>query len=131
MYNPDYEQYYASLAASSAVSVQDTPSSFGAALSQFDDLQDDEEDRKPSIEYLDSLNDYRKRSRSREDEGTAKKIAKVEDVNDLHFGTDSGEMNGVTNGHTTVDTPMADGHIPEDDPLVHGSSVYLTLLSVG
>lgn len=29
--------------------------------------EDDEEDKKPNVEYLDSLNEYRKRSRSKED----------------------------------------------------------------
>jgi len=57
-----YDQYYASLAASA----QQTPvlenggSEFG----------EEEEDVKPSIEYLNSLNEYRKRSRSTDDVGT-------------------------------------------------------------
>ncbi|KIJ61552.1 hypothetical protein HYDPIDRAFT_96416 [Hydnomerulius pinastri MD-312] len=76
-----YDQYYASLAASNAASTQATPSGIGS-----EELEDEEE-QKPSVQYLDSLNDYRKRSRSQEDEGAAaKKLAKVEpeppDMND-------------------------------------------------
>ena len=57
----DYDQYYASLAASEAPSTLPTP-----GLGEFGE----EEDVKPNLEYLDSLNEYRKRSRSREDVGT-------------------------------------------------------------
>ncbi|KAH7886931.1 TFIIE alpha subunit-domain-containing protein [Phlebopus sp. FC_14] len=68
-----YDQYYASLAASNAASAQATPSWL-----ESEELEEEEE-RKPSVQYLDSLNDYRKRSRSQEDEGVAvKKAAKVE-----------------------------------------------------
>ncbi|KAL4071438.1 hypothetical protein V8B97DRAFT_1871035 [Scleroderma yunnanense] len=67
-----YDQYYASLAASNAASAQATPSALASELGE-------EEDQKPSIQFLDSLNEYRKRSRSVEDEGTAaKKIPKVD-----------------------------------------------------
>lgn len=73
-----YEQYYASLAASAAASAQATPSGLSApGSSDFDNVEEEEEeDKKPSVEYLNSLNDYRKRSRSHEDEGSAGK-AKV------------------------------------------------------
>ncbi|KDR80156.1 hypothetical protein GALMADRAFT_242417 [Galerina marginata CBS 339.88] len=80
-----YDQYYASLAASStAASAQATPTGTGVpssssnspdfpnSYSQLND--DDEEDRKPNVEYLDSLNAYRKRSRSQEDVGAASKL---------------------------------------------------------
>ena len=48
--------------------------------SDFDDFGNDDEDQKPSMEYIDSLNDYRKRSRSREDVGGSSrfKVPKVE-----------------------------------------------------
>ncbi|KIP06485.1 hypothetical protein PHLGIDRAFT_13874 [Phlebiopsis gigantea 11061_1 CR5-6] len=59
-----YDQYYASLAASAAPSAQDTP-----ALTNGSEFGEDDEDVKPSVEYLDSLNEYRKRSRSSEDTG--------------------------------------------------------------
>ncbi|KAF9234259.1 TFIIE alpha subunit-domain-containing protein [Melanogaster broomeanus] len=40
---------------------------------------EEEEELKPSVQYLDSLNGYRKRSRSQEDEGAAaKKLSKLE-----------------------------------------------------
>ncbi|KAI0066826.1 hypothetical protein BV25DRAFT_1867968 [Artomyces pyxidatus] len=69
-----YDQYYASLAASAAPSTTHTPSgdfSLGA--------DDFEEDRKPNIEYLDSLNEFNKRSRSREDDrDVGSKLARTE-----------------------------------------------------
>ncbi|EAU89646.2 transcription initiation factor TFIIE alpha subunit [Coprinopsis cinerea okayama7 len=71
------DRYYASLAAastpaSSTVSVAPTPAP--AVASEYGD---EEEDRKPAIEYLDSLNDYRKRSRSAEDIGGGSKTPKI------------------------------------------------------
>lgn len=82
-----YDQYYASLAASSTGSAQPTPPSQPES-SEFSDTNgkvsttgwlegQEEEDRKPKIEHLNSLNEYRKRSRSREDDGGMHKQAKV------------------------------------------------------
>lgn len=69
-----YDQYYASLAASS----QPTPILENGGS----DFGEEEEDVKPSIEYLNSLNEYRKRSRSTEDVGfsssnSGKKVVKL------------------------------------------------------
>ncbi|KAL0579246.1 hypothetical protein V5O48_002750 [Marasmius crinis-equi] len=105
-----YEQYYASLAASAAASAVATPSGLSApGSSDFDNLEE-EEDKKPSIEYLNSLNDYRKRSRSQEDVGSSGKTkqVKVEEVairangngivmnGDVHMGTTTVQAtNGV------------------------------------
>ncbi|KAG1786838.1 TFIIE alpha subunit-domain-containing protein [Suillus plorans] len=93
----DYcDQYYASLAASNAVSSQNTPRS-GLGSEELE-----EDDQKPSVQYLDSLNDYRKRSRSKEDEGAAAtKLPKI-DVPELEPDiTDSMmEVNGAD------DTPV-------------------------
>ena len=71
---PVYDQYYASLAASS----QPTP----VLETGGSDFGEEEEDVKPSIEYLNSLNEYRKRSRSTEDIGfptsnSGKKVVKL------------------------------------------------------
>jgi transcription initiation factor TFIIE subunit alpha len=115
-FDADYDQYYASLAASATTSVLDTP---GASLSDdFGDIADEDyEDRKPPIEYLDSLNDYRKRSRSREDEGAAgKKIPKT------------GDNFGKVNNPRAAEVAMAVEKVPagalqgdlENDPIVHG-----------
>lgn len=123
----DYDQYYASLAASSAASTQATPSGLSApGSSDFGDVYDEEDDRKPNVEYLDSLNDYRKRSRSREDEGPTKtKVAKVSDTSVYGFGMDTGKLNGYTpdggiqveeNAVMVVDVQSP----PEDDPIVYG-----------
>lgn len=96
----DYEQYYASLAASNAASTQATPSGLGS-----EDLEEEEEP-KLVMQRLETLNGYRKRSRSREDEGAAaKKLAKLE--------PESPDTNGV--GHAEAETDR--GH---DDPLVSG-----------
>ena len=93
----DYDQYYASLAASNAASAQATPSAFASELGE-------EEEQKPTVQYLDSLNEYRKRSRSVEDEGTTvKKLAKVQFEPLDPDETVSSEANGTS-----------------DDPLVHG-----------
>ena len=45
------------------------PSTQHTPPGEFSVMGDFEEDRKPNIEYLDSLNEYNKRSRSVEDEG--------------------------------------------------------------
>jgi transcription initiation factor TFIIE subunit alpha len=110
----DYDQYYASLAASSAPSTRDTPSALGGPGS---DEGDGEEERKPSVQYLDSLNEYRKRSRSEKDEEGLglKKIAKFSDA-----------LNGDESSSDSLVTPdqeMADGgEEPEQEgPVVHGS----------
>ncbi|KAH7878639.1 TFIIE alpha subunit-domain-containing protein [Lentinula edodes] len=108
--NPDadyYEQYYASLAASAVASAQATPSGSVPGSLDLDDFGEDEEDRKPSLEYLNSLNDYRKRSRSQENEGFSgrNKIAKTE---------------SFTNGeHVNVEIGIQGEAIPKADPMVY------------
>ncbi|ETW77930.1 hypothetical protein HETIRDRAFT_126621 [Heterobasidion irregulare TC 32-1] len=112
-----YDHYYASLANSAAPSAQNTPSAdFAFTTDDFD------EDRKPDVDYLDSLNEYRKRSRSREDEGDAeRKIAKT--ANGVN-----GVVNGV-NGHSGVNgsamepegvSRIGDEEAIEDDPIMLG-----------
>ncbi|KAF4583422.1 TFIIE alpha subunit family protein [Pleurotus pulmonarius] len=114
-----YDQYYASLAASASASAQATPSATSAPWSDFGDAgNDEEEDVKPSVEYLDSLNDYRKRSRSREDEGAAtkSKLAKTD------FGVDLPYVNQHLNNGNGIssDMPSAmNGGAQGDDPLVY------------
>ncbi|KAF9028677.1 hypothetical protein BDZ89DRAFT_1133472 [Hymenopellis radicata] len=128
-----YDHYYASLAASS-VSAQATPSGMSApGSSDFDDVGNDDEDRKPSVEYLDSLNDYRKRSRSRENEGDPGrfKVPKVEDVAPCH-GPNVGPplTNGNGNGIVVVngDTPQA---MIMDDPMIMCTISQAFVLSNG
>ncbi|KAH9924074.1 TFIIE alpha subunit-domain-containing protein [Fomitopsis serialis] len=84
-----YDQYYASLAASAATSARATP----AMLTLDGDFGDEEEEVKPSLEYLDSLNGYRKRSRSRED------------VDDGMSSVKTPRLNGYESVHET--TPSA------------------------
>ncbi|KAG5220506.1 TFIIE alpha-domain-containing protein [Salix suchowensis] len=114
----DYDQYYASLAASASASAQATPSATSAPWSDFGDAgNDEEEDVKPSVQYLDSLNDYRKRSRSREDEGAAtkSKLAKTDFGIDLPYVDQHlNNGNGISN-----DVPSAMNGTQDDDPLVY------------
>jgi transcription initiation factor TFIIE subunit alpha len=116
----DYDRYYASLAAST----NGTPSGLGIPGGDDFGASDDEEDRKPSIEYLNSLNDYRKRSRSREDIGTPKsKIARLTDI----AGFDSGKVNGHVVVPVVVEPQTPDGAgdgLPLDDPVVYGKSYF-------
>ncbi|KJA14953.1 hypothetical protein HYPSUDRAFT_208266 [Hypholoma sublateritium FD-334 SS-4] len=99
-----YDQYYASLAASSAAaSAQVTPTATGHQSSSSsnspDFLNDDDRDEKPDVQYLESLNAYRKRSRSQEDVGTASKIKQAK-VDELPPTNGHGYANG--NGHLGV-----------------------------
>jgi len=121
-----YDQYYASLAASAAPSTQHTPPS-----GEFSVLGDFEEDRKPNIEYLDSLNDHNKRSRSVEDEGDAeRKQARVGLLADgWGQGQENGDllpMNGVEG--TGVD---AGDLSAEDDPIVYVDGKPMPFSQVG
>ncbi|RDB27851.1 Transcription initiation factor IIE subunit alpha [Hypsizygus marmoreus] len=122
-----YDQYYASLAASSSttVSAQATPSALSLpSSSDFGDVE--EEDRKPNVEYLDSLNEYRKRSRSAEDVGTGTgkmKIAKVEEAFGVYGYTMEGGLARVEDTTIVVqdvDMGMGMGGGGElDDPFVY------------
>lgn len=77
--------------------------------SQLND-EDDEEDRKPNVEYLDSLNAYRKRSRSVEDVGSQSRT-KVTRLNGNEYLSVNGygHHNGI-NGN--VDSPASVGDEP-------------------
>lgn len=98
-----YDQYYASLAVSRAPSSPNTPPSqevvgaFGAG-----------DDTKPSVDYLDSLNQYRKRSRSVEDVGFGNGSTKLPKLNGGTNGIHLESLNGtsVTNGVGSVDGPI-------------------------
>lgn len=121
-----YEQYYASLAASAAGSAVATPSGLSVpGSSDFDHLEE-EEDKKPSIEYLNSLNDYRKRSRSQEDVGSSgkNKLAKVQGNANGANGNGNGMVvnGGVQIQSTTTEVPNGTGKAPED-PIIHVNGV--------
>jgi transcription initiation factor TFIIE subunit alpha len=108
----DWDQYYASLESSA----QATPTGLSApGSSDFGDIgENDEEDIKPSVEYLDSLNEYRKRSRSNEGTDTANKLPKVEDAGE----TTTGHLNGTAE---IADVAMEEAtEEPKDDPIVYG-----------
>jgi len=97
------------LAASNAVSSQNTPSGLGS-----EDFE--EEEQKPSVQYLDSLNDYRKRSRSRDDEGaTMTKLPKM-DVPEP-----------VVNGLLSVNVDVGTGENGANDTPVLGEFWFTTL----
>lgn len=97
----DYDQYYASLAASNAASAQATPSAFTN-----EELGEDDHSN-PSVQYLDSLNEYQKRSRSVQDDGSAvKKIAKVDlEPPGVHMQLTELEMTGLSG----IDDPVVFG----------------------
>jgi len=123
----DYDQYYASLAASAAPSTQHTPSG------EFSILGDFEEDRKSNIEYLDPLNEHNKRSRSVEDEGDAeRKQARVGtsdgwDDQQGQGAQENGEplsMNGVEG----LGLDAGDMLATEDDPIVYGLFFHYILI---
>ncbi|EIM89126.1 uncharacterized protein STEHIDRAFT_154810 [Stereum hirsutum FP-91666 SS1] len=120
--NPEadyYDQYYASLAASAAPSASQTPSIFP--------IDDFEEDKKPNVDYLDYMNEFKKRSRSSEDVGgDGRKVARVDvpllnGANGIngHGAVSNGYpyTNGVSGEESMAPTPAAGG--AEDDPLVY------------
>jgi transcription initiation factor TFIIE subunit alpha len=148
-FSPDYDQYYASLAASAsasaAISTTATPAAMNYTIPDFSDtLEDDDmEDRKPNVQYLDSLGDYRKRSRSVEDEGKreAEKKAKLESAQTNGI---NGHIMNSLNGHSIGSSPLATVNGDEemhgadvtmqvdeaatDDPIVHGMPIFLSSL---
>lgn len=107
----DYDRYYASLAASA----NGTP----AAIPGGDDFGgSDDEDRKPDVQYLNSLSDYRKRSRSRSDVGThTPKLAKLHDNG---FEAAKANGNGPVASNENTHAIVVDG-TPSVDPTVFGS----------
>ena len=102
-----YDQYYASLAVA-ASSGQPTPTAtamgssaanspiFSVFNSQLNDDDEDDEDRKPNVEYLDSLNSYRKRSRSAEDVGQPSRV-KATRLDTVSGVNGNGYLNGYGN----------------------------------
>ena len=113
---------------------------------EFSVLGDFEEDRKPNIEYLDSLNEHHKRSRSAEDEGeTERKLARVGGVGvggigaglDVWGGGPGGQgpaedgehavnVNGVEG--SGMDADVGAVAVAEDDPIVYGPSFLSSFL---
>ncbi|KAI0353960.1 hypothetical protein OH77DRAFT_1406320 [Trametes cingulata] len=104
-----YDQYYASLAASAAPSGEPTP-----GMSEFGE---EEEDVKPSVEYLDSLNEYRKRSRSRDDIGTGGSTPKIPRIDGFADAAET-ETAVYTNG-IEAEAPLTNGDAGDDDPIVY------------
>ncbi|KAJ7645502.1 TFIIE alpha subunit-domain-containing protein [Mycena polygramma] len=108
-----WDQYYASL----ENSAQATPTGLSAPGSS-DFGGDDEEDIKPSVEYLDSLNEYRKRSRSHEGADTPNKLQKAEETN----GWSNGNLNGAV--EVVPDVAMREEiEEPREDPIVYVNGV--------
>jgi transcription initiation factor TFIIE subunit alpha len=119
-----YDQYYASLAASS----QPTP----VLETGGSDFGEEEEDVKPSIEYLNSLNEYRKRSRSMEDVGFATSNSGKKVVKLGYDNPGSGPIIAST-------TPMLEAlvkeqplgvEVPGQDPIVYGTLSFLMVLTL-
>jgi len=117
-----YDQYYASLAASTVPSTQHTPPGEFSAMGDF------EEDSKPSIEYLDSLNEYNKRSRSVEEaDESERKQARVGDGWGQQGAQENGEhlMNGAEGSGVNVDD------ISAEDPTVYVDGKPMPFSQVG
>ncbi len=106
----DYDHYYASLAASAAPSAHDTP-----ALTNFNEFGEEDEDVKPSMEYLNSLGDYRKRSRSMEDIGDAGP-AKTPKLNGQSTPNGYASLEPETPSMSLEEVPQE----PLDDPTIYG-----------
>lgn len=95
-------------------------------------LGDFEEDRKPNIEYLDSLNEHNKRSRSVEEDaaevdGAAeRKLARVVgwDQSQTANGDVEGES-GVPGAAAGADVDVGGDALPGDDPTVYGLFFFL------
>jgi len=109
------------LAASAAPSTQHTPPPLPPPPSgEFSVLGDFfEEDRKPNIDYLDSLNEHNKRSRSVEDEGEAER--KQARVGDGWGGQQGAQQNGELPVNGTESSGVdAEDVLAEEDPIVYG-----------
>ncbi|KAI9512614.1 TFIIE alpha subunit-domain-containing protein [Russula earlei] len=143
-----YDQYYASLAASAAPSTQHTPSGEFSFLGDFEEEEEGEEegeDRKPNIQYLDSLNEHNKRSRSaEEDEGEAaeRKQARVgagagAPADGDGWGRQGREGEGEGNGEEILGAESlamdanADVMAEEDDPIVYVEGKPMPFSQVG
>jgi transcription initiation factor TFIIE subunit alpha len=103
------------LAASAAPSTQHTPPPLPPPPpGEFSVLGDYEEDRKPNVEYLDSLNEHNKRSRSVEDGGESER--KQARVGDGWGAQEYGEhpMNGTESSGIDAED------VSTDDPIVYG-----------
>jgi transcription initiation factor TFIIE subunit alpha len=108
---PDYDDYYASLAA--GTQSRSTPTS-GVQ----DDLGGgDDEDIKPNVEYLDSLNDYRKRARSpavTDWDAPASKMARAESPPQMEPEIQMDITSGDSND------PIVYGTFVDEIPCKHG-----------
>ena len=119
-----YDQYYASLAASS----QPTP----VLETGGSDFGEEEEDVKPSIEYLNSLNEYRKRSRSTEDVGfsTSNSGKKVVKLGYDHPGPGPIIASATPMLEALVKEQPLDVEVPQgQDPIVHGMLPFIQVLT--
>lgn len=86
-------------------------------MASFGDFGEEEEDVKPSVEYLNSLGDYRKRSRSSEDVGSAGPVKTPK----LHgLSTPNGLLSPVVGIDVFVDVGEDIKLAPSDDPTVMG-----------
>ena len=113
------------MAASTAPSTQHTPSG------EFSVLGDFEEDRKPNIEYLDALNEHRKRSRSLEEDAaetdgaSERKLARIVGWGQGQLSNgDVDEGSGVAGAAVGADADVGGDVPPGDDPMVYGLCLF-------
>ena len=90
-------------------------------MTSYGDFGDDEEDVKPSVEYLNSLGDYRKRSRSADDVGSPGPV-KTPKINGLSTpnGFSKGELSPAAETPIVVDSGGDIQSASADDPMVMG-----------
>jgi transcription initiation factor TFIIE subunit alpha len=87
--------------------------------------EEDEEDVKPTIEYLDSLNDYRKRARSPAFEPPEEPVAKAPRFADEPIPE---AMPPPMDAEDDMEGVAVTG---EDDPIVYGRVPYLVSIAAG
>ncbi|TFK26129.1 hypothetical protein FA15DRAFT_667806 [Coprinopsis marcescibilis] len=123
-----YDNYYANLVAATSTSTSASPSIVATPnINMSSEFGEDDEDRKPSIEYLDSLSDHRKRSRSLEDVGSGgsktPKMLKTENL--PTFPEPSNGYNGVLE-----EEPVQQNVTSAQDPMVQVNGKFKALSQV-
>ena len=124
----DYDQYYANLAAASssvapsglAPPTSSMHSGYGAEADE-----DEEEDVKPTVQFLGSLNDYRKRSRSQEDEGKNNRAGKSVK---MEPGLQDASAFASLSAEQVEEPPQSQSTDNQDDPEVYGLFLLLSFL---
>jgi len=87
--------------------------------------EDEEEDVKPTVQFLGSLNDYRKRSRSQEDEGKNNRAGKSVK---MEPGLQDASAFASLSAEKVEEPPQSQSTDNQDDPEVYGLFLLLSFL---